>query len=53
MHLDFSPPLRLESESGRPGEVRPEWEVLVDLGARLGLDLERHVSAGAILAADD
>jgi NADH-quinone oxidoreductase subunit G len=41
---------RLRPAVARPGEVRPEWEVLVDLGARLGLDLERHVSAGAILA---
>jgi NADH-quinone oxidoreductase subunit G len=35
---------------GHPGEVRREWQLLVDLGTRLGLDLGRHVSAGEILA---
>jgi NADH-quinone oxidoreductase subunit G len=41
---------RLRPAVGRPGEVRAEWQVLVDVGTGLGLDLEHHVTAGAILA---
>jgi NADH-quinone oxidoreductase subunit G len=39
---------RVRPAVGRPGEVRAEWQVLVDLGILLGLDLEHHVSAKAI-----
>ena len=41
---------RLRPAVGHPGQVRAEWQVLVDLGVLLGLDLEHHVSAAAILA---
>jgi NADH-quinone oxidoreductase chain G len=41
---------RLRPAVGHPGEVRIEWQLLVELGTRLGLDLGRHVSAGEILA---
>ena len=41
---------RVRPAVGHSGEVRAEWQLLVDLGERLGLDLGRHVSAGAILA---
>jgi NADH-quinone oxidoreductase subunit G len=41
---------RLRPAVGHPGEVRIEWQVLVELGSRLGLDLEKHVSAGFVLA---
>jgi NADH-quinone oxidoreductase subunit G len=40
---------RLRPAVGLPGDVRIEWQVLVDLGVALGLDLEHHVSAKAIL----
>jgi NADH-quinone oxidoreductase subunit G len=40
---------RLRPAIGHPGEVRSEWQVLVELARRLGLELESHVSAGAIL----
>jgi NADH-quinone oxidoreductase subunit G len=40
---------RIRPATAHPGEVRAEWQVLVDLGILLGLDLERHVSAAAIL----
>src|SRR5205085_10427718 len=40
---------RLRPAIGRPGEVRAEWQVLVDLGLLLGLGLEHHLSAGGIL----
>jgi NADH-quinone oxidoreductase subunit G len=41
---------RVRPAVGHPGEVRMEWQVLVELGTRLGLDLEGHVTAGAILS---
>ena len=41
---------RVRPAIGHPGEVRAEWQVLIDLGIRLGLALEHHVSAGAVLA---
>jgi NADH-quinone oxidoreductase subunit G len=41
---------RLRPAVGHPGEVRLEWQVLTELGSRLGLDLAGHVSGGAILA---
>jgi NADH-quinone oxidoreductase subunit G len=34
---------------GHPGEVRAEWRVLADLAERLGLDVRRSVTAGAVL----
>jgi NADH-quinone oxidoreductase subunit G len=40
---------RLRPAIGHPGQVRSEWQLLVDLGGLLGLDLEHHVSAGAVL----
>jgi NADH-quinone oxidoreductase subunit G len=41
---------RLRPSIGHPGEVRAEWQVLADVGARLGLDVRRSVTAGAVLA---
>jgi NADH-quinone oxidoreductase subunit G len=41
---------RVRPAIGHPGEVRIEWQALVELGKLLGLDLEEHVSAGAIFA---
>jgi NADH-quinone oxidoreductase subunit G len=41
---------RVRPAIGRPGEVRIEWQVLVELGELLGLDLVEHVTAGAIFA---
>ena len=41
---------RLRPAIGRPGEVHAEWRVLAELGSLLGLALEQHVSAGAVLA---
>jgi NADH-quinone oxidoreductase subunit G len=41
---------RVRPAIGRPGEVRMEWQVLVELGSLLGLDLDGHVTAGAIFA---
>ena len=32
---------RLRPAIGRPGEVRMEWQLLVELGRRLGLDARR------------
>jgi NADH-quinone oxidoreductase subunit G len=40
---------RLRPAVGRPGEVRMEWEVLADIGRRLGLDLIHHVTAAVVL----
>jgi NADH-quinone oxidoreductase subunit G len=40
---------RLRPAIGHPGEVRAEWRVLADLGHRLGLDVRRSVTAGAVL----
>jgi NADH-quinone oxidoreductase subunit G len=40
---------RVRPAVGHAGEVRAEWQLLVELGERLGLDLGHHVSAGAIL----
>ncbi len=40
---------RLRPGIGHPGEVRAEWQVLADIGARLGLDAARWVTAGAVL----
>ena len=39
---------RLRPTVGRPGEVRMEWQVLIDLAGRLGVDTGRGVSAGAV-----
>jgi NADH-quinone oxidoreductase subunit G len=39
---------RLRPAVGRPGGVRVEWQVLIDLGVALGLDVGHHPSAGAI-----
>jgi NADH-quinone oxidoreductase subunit G len=41
---------RVRPAVGRPGEIRMEWQVLVELGSRLGLDLAAHVTAAAIFA---
>jgi NADH-quinone oxidoreductase subunit G len=41
---------RVRPAIGRPGEVRMEWRVLVDLGSLLGLDLAGHVTAAAVSA---
>ena len=41
---------RVRPAVGHPGEVLAEWQLLVELGSRLGLDLGEHASAGAILA---
>jgi NADH-quinone oxidoreductase subunit G len=40
---------RLRPAIGHPGEVRAEWRVLADVGQRLGLDVRRSVTAGAVL----
>ena len=40
---------RLRPAIGRPGEVRPEWQVLGELGARLGLATSGLVTAGTVL----
>jgi NADH-quinone oxidoreductase subunit G len=39
---------RLRPAVGHPGEVLSEWRVLVELGQRLGLEMEAHVSASAV-----
>jgi NADH-quinone oxidoreductase subunit G len=39
---------RVRPAIGHAGEVRPEWQVLVELGKRLGLELESHVSSRGI-----
>jgi NADH-quinone oxidoreductase subunit G len=41
---------RLRPSVGRPGEVRMEWQVLLDLAARLGLTAEVPLTAGAVFA---
>jgi NADH-quinone oxidoreductase subunit G len=41
---------RVRPAIGHPGEVRVEWQLLVELGKLLGLGLEEHVTAGAIFA---
>ena len=41
---------RLRPSVGRPGEVRMEWQVLLDLAARLGLATELPLTAGAVFA---
>ena len=40
---------RLRPAIGHPGEVRAEWSVLADIAQRLGLDVRRSVTAGAVL----
>jgi NADH-quinone oxidoreductase subunit G len=40
---------RLRPAIGHPGEVRAEWSVLADVAQRLGLDVRRSVTAGAVL----
>ena len=37
---------RLRPAIGRPGEVRQEWQVLAEIGRRLGLELPDYVAAG-------
>jgi NADH-quinone oxidoreductase subunit G len=39
---------RLRPSIGHPGQVRMEWQVLVDLAARLGLDAAQGVTAAAV-----
>jgi NADH-quinone oxidoreductase subunit G len=41
---------RLRPAIGRPGEVRTEWQLLAELGRRLGLDLP-DLTPGMVLAA--
>jgi NADH-quinone oxidoreductase subunit G len=41
---------RLRPAIGHPGEVRAGWQVLAEVAGRLGLDVRRSVSAGAVLA---
>jgi len=41
---------RLRPSVGRPGEVRMEWQVLLDLAARLGLATELPLTASAVFA---
>jgi NADH-quinone oxidoreductase subunit G len=40
---------RLRPAIGRPGEVRMEWQLLIELGRRLGLDLP-YLTAGMVLS---
>ena len=40
---------RLRPAIGHPGEVQAEWQVLADIAGRLGLDVRRSVTAGAVL----
>jgi NADH-quinone oxidoreductase subunit G len=40
---------RLRQAIGRPGDVRMEWQLLVELGRRLGLELP-HLTTGMVLA---
>jgi len=40
---------RLRPAIGHPGEVRAEWSVLAEIAHRLGLDVRRSVTAGAVL----
>jgi len=40
---------RLRSAIGHPPDVRPEWQLLLELGRRLGVQLE-HLTAATILA---
>jgi NADH-quinone oxidoreductase subunit G len=40
---------RLRPAIGHPGETRMEWQVLVELGRRLGLELP-HLSAGMVFS---
>ena len=40
---------RLRPVIGHPGEVRAEWQVLVEIARRLGVDVRRSVTAGAVL----
>jgi NADH-quinone oxidoreductase subunit G len=42
---------RLRPAIGHPGDVRMEWQVLLDLAARLGLPGERPLSASAVFVA--
>ena len=41
---------RLRPAVGHPGEVRMEWQVLLDLGRRLGLEGDLPLTAGAVFA---
>ncbi len=41
---------RVRPAVGHPGEVRMEWQLLVELGNRLGLDLNAHVTSAAIFS---
>jgi NADH-quinone oxidoreductase subunit G len=41
---------RLRPAVGRPGEVRMEWQVLLELAARVGLAGELPATAGAVFA---
>ena len=40
---------RLRPAIGHPGEVRAGWRVLAEIAHRLGLDMRRSVTAGAVL----
>jgi len=40
---------RLRPAIGHPGEVQAEWAVLAEIAGRLGLDVRRSVTAGAVL----
>jgi NADH-quinone oxidoreductase subunit G len=40
---------RLRPAIGRPGEVRMEWQLLIELGRRLGIDLG-HLTPGMVLS---
>jgi NADH-quinone oxidoreductase subunit G len=40
---------RLRPAIGRPGEVQMEWQLLIEVGRRLGIDLP-HLTAGQILS---
>jgi NADH-quinone oxidoreductase subunit G len=40
---------RLRPAIGHPGAVQAEWRVLADIAGRLGLDVRRSVTAGAVL----
>jgi NADH-quinone oxidoreductase subunit G len=39
---------RIRAAIGRPADVRPEWQLLIELGNRLGLELS-HATARAVL----
>jgi NADH-quinone oxidoreductase subunit G len=40
---------RLRPAIGHPGEIQPGWAVLAEIAGRLGLDVRRSVTAGAVL----